>query len=375
MILSQLPIEKYYTHSIFRLLYKKTEGKILELIFSIAEILIVLVLIVVACIVFTNAVEHLGEELNLSEGAVGSVIAAVGTALPETLVPIVAIVGAYITGSDMEMSKEIGIGAILGAPFLLGTLAFCITGAAVIFFTRMKRRNMDMPVNTVIMFRDLHYFAIAYSISVFSSFIPVKSVKYAMAGLLLLIYLIYAIKTIRSASKIPEGGHEELEALFLTNFIKFPAGFKLPLIIMQFLLALGAIIVLAHIFVEQIKFVSDFFRINPLILSLIIAPIATELPEKFNSIIWIKNKKDTLAMGNITGAMVFQSCIPTAVGLALTPWVFETKAWINIIIVYLSVSVVYINIVANRGVLKPSALLSGGFFYLIYLIYVIYRII
>jgi len=346
----------------------------LDIVFSILQILTVLVLIVLTCIIFTNAVEHLGEELNLSEGAVGSVLAAVGTALPETLVPLVAIIGAYVTQSDLHASEEIGIGAILGAPFLLGTLAFFVTGMAVIYYTQEGRRNLDMPVNTTIMFRDLHYFALAYSISVFSSFIPSMIVKHVIAGLLLVIYLIYAVQTIRTASKIPEGGQEELEALYMSNFIKFPERFRLPAIILQFVLALGGIILLAHVFVEQIKFLSETFHLNPLVLSLIIAPIATELPEKFNSIIWIRNKKDTLAMGNITGAMVFQSCIPTAVGLALTPWILKTDAWVNIIVVYLSVMVVYMNIVANKGVLKPSALLTGGLFYLIYLVYVGFKI-
>jgi len=343
-------------------------------IFSGIEILVVLILIVLACIVFTNAVEHLGEELNLSEGAVGSVLAAVGTALPETLVPLVAIIGAYVGGSSISTGEEIGIGAILGAPFLLGTLAFFVTGAAVILFARAGRRNKDMPVNTVIMFRDLHYFAIAYSVSVFSSFIPYKPLKYLMAGLLLVIYLIYVIKTIRTECKSEECSLEDLEPLYLINLARFPSRFKLQAIIFQFLLALGGIIVLAHIFVEHIKFISEVFHINPLILSLIIAPIATELPEKFNSVIWIKNKKDTLAMGNITGAMVFQSCIPTAVGLCLTPWVLDSTAWVNIIIVYLSVAVVYINIVLNKGILKPYALISGGFFYLIFLGYIGYKI-
>lgn len=342
----------------------------MDVVFSFIEILMVLVFIVLACVIFTNAVEHLGEELNLSEGAVGSVLAAVGTALPETLVPLVAIIGAYITGSDLHASEEIGIGAILGAPFLLGTLAFFVTGLAVIYFTRCGKRNKDMPVNTVIMFRDLHYFAVAYTISIFSSFIPYAPLKYVIAAGLLIIYLIYVVQTIRTASKLPEGEVEELDALYLSRLIKFPERFNLFAIILQLIFSLGLIIVLAHIFVEQIKFLAEVFHINPLILSLIIAPIATELPEKFNSIIWIKNKKDTLAMGNITGAMVFQSCIPTAVGLCLTPWVLSTDAWVNVVIVYLSVMVVYINIVANKGVLKPSALLTGGIFYLIYLAYV-----
>jgi cation:H+ antiporter len=57
-----------------------------------------------------------------------------------------------------------------------------------------------------------------------------------------------------------------------------------------------------------------------LVLALVIAPIATELPEKFNSVLWIGQKKDTLALGNITGAMVFQSAFPVTVGLWFTSW-------------------------------------------------------
>ncbi len=341
---------------------------------SFVSIIFVLFFIIFACIVFTNAVEHLGEELNLSEGAVGSVLAAVGTALPETIVPLVAIIGGYLAGTGIEQSKEIGIGAILGAPFLLGTLAFCIMGVSVLIFTKSGCRKAEMPVNSVIMFRDLHYFAIAYTISIFSSFIPYKQVKPFIAIILLGLYAVYVVLTIRTASKEPEGGHEELDALYLTKYIKLPQKFVLPSIFAQLSLALLAIIFLAHIFVEDLKVISEFFHINPLILSLIITPIATELPEKFNSVIWIKAKKDTLAMGNVTGAMVFQSCIPTAVGILLTPWVLSIQALVNVAIVYLSVITVYISIVRNKGVIKPHALLAGGFFYLIYVCYVIFEI-
>ena len=63
--------------------------------------------------------------------------------------------------------------------------------------------------------------------------------------------------------------------------------------------------------------------VDSALLALVIAPIATELPEKFNSIIWVRQGKDTLAMGNITGAMVFQSTIPTVVAL-----VFASSTWV-----------------------------------------------
>jgi cation:H+ antiporter len=50
------------------------------------------VLILVGAELFTNGIEWFGNRLQLAEGAVGSVLAAVGTALPETMIPIVAIV-------------------------------------------------------------------------------------------------------------------------------------------------------------------------------------------------------------------------------------------------------------------------------------------
>jgi cation:H+ antiporter len=57
-----------------------------------------------------------------------------------------------------------------------------------------------------------------------------------------------------------------------------------------------------------------------------LATIATELPEKANSIIWLREGKDTLALGNINGAMVFQSTIPIAFGLAFTSWHLDWRA-------------------------------------------------
>lgn len=345
----------------------------MEILLHVVYIIFILFAIVGSCVVFTNAIEHLGEHLNLSEGAVGCVLAAVGTALPETIVPLVAILGAYMTGSNIEMGHEIGIGGILGAPFLLGTLAFFISGLAVLIFAKSGIRDTKMPVNTSLMFRDFHYFAFAYTIAVAAAFVPSETIRHIIAGALIVFYGVYVFKTLRDRSIGCTDCEEELAPLYIgglqNRFIS-----EYSLVIVQVLLSLLGIIVFAHFFVENLKFFAHTFSINPMILSLIITPIATELPEKFNSVIWIRAKKDTLAMGNITGAMVFQSCIPTAVGLSLTPWVLNIDAFINILIVYMSVSIVYRNIVNNKGVLSPYCLLAGGAFYLIYLIYVVLKV-
>jgi cation:H+ antiporter len=329
--------------------------------------------IVFSCIVFTNAIEHLGEKLCLSQGAVGSVLAAVGTALPETIVPLVAIIGAHLSGQD-GVGHEIGIGAILGAPFMLGTLAFFVTGAAVFCFTWSKRRSLDMPINTSLMFRDLKYFALGYFIAIMGSFLPNPLLKHLLAVFLIAFYGFYVHRTIQDQSSVEVDSADELDPLYLGKCCVVAPKNEIILVYLQVLLSLAGIIVFADIFVKQLEFFSQLLGVNPMILSLIIAPIATELPEKFNSVIWIRAKKDTLALGNITGAMVFQSCIPTAVGLSLTPWVLGMDGLINVLIVYLSVLVVYLNIARNKGVLSPYSLLAGGAFYLIYLIYVLLKI-
>ena len=101
------------------------------------------------------------------------------------------------------------------------------------------------------------------------------------------------------------------------------------LIVLQFAVGLGAMIGGAHLFVEQAIELASRIGVEPLVLSLILAPLATELPEKANSFFWVREGKDALALGNITGAMVFQSTIPVAFGLILTDWDLDRFAMLS----------------------------------------------
>ena len=329
-----------------------------------------LFLIVGCCVVFTNAVEHLGKIYNLNEGAVGSILAAVGTALPETIVPLVAIIGAYFAHTDVNVGKEIGIGAILGAPFLLSTLAMFVTGLAVVIFWKLGKRERKMNANYVVMFRDLKFFFFSYTLAIAAGFIPFKPLKYLCAAALFAYYLLYVFRTLNcSHSQCTEDAELE-ELLFEKIFRKY----NTFLVWLQVIVSIAALICFAHMFVGQIRYFAQLFSINPLVLSLILAPIATELPEKFNSVLWVSQKKDTLALGNITGAMVFQSCIPTAIGILLTPWVFGTESVINIILVYLSTVILFINLYRDKA-FSAHILVTCGLFYLIYLVYIMFDIL
>jgi cation:H+ antiporter len=107
---------------------------------------------------------------------------------------------------------------------------------------------------------------------------------------------------------------------------------------------------------------------------LLIAPVATELPEKLNSVIWVRRGKDTLALGNVTGAMVFQSAIPTSVGLLLVPALWTVVggglAFASAAIALVSSAAIFIPMVMRKR-LSAKALMVGGLFYVGYLIAVI----
>lgn len=331
-------------------------------ILDIVWVVVLLVLIVLACTVFTNSVEWLGHRYQLSEGAVGSVLAAVGTALPETIVPIVAIVSGALGASEVsaEQGSEIGVGAILGAPFLLSTLAMFIVFASVYIFTTLKKRTLEMRLDKGLFLRDLQYFFVAYLVVFAAAFIPVYPIKVALAIGLLVYYGVYVKRTFAQEHEPSTEFH--LEPLYFAPKAKDPLTW---LIYLQLLAGIGGIILLAHLFVEEIHHLSDLLGIQALVLSLIVVPIATELPEKFNSVTWLSKRKDNLALGNITGAMVFQSCIPPAVGLSFTPWALDFTAMLSVILCLASSGVLYLAIRLQETV-RPLVFAIGGIFYLIF---------
>ena len=316
-------------------------------------------LILLSCYVFVNAVEQAGDKLNLHQGIIGSILAAVGTALPETIIPIMAIL---ITATPS--GHEIGIGAIAGAPFMLGTLAFFVTGASVLAYTALGRRTLSMNMDIPLLRKDLSFFTVIYGIAVLTTFIHDHNARVAIAIGLMLSYVVYLKVTISSECL----ANEDCDDLYLSRFIKVPE--TLPWISVQILLGLALIITGSHLFIGYVEELSMSLGVAPLILSIIITPIATELPEKMNSIIWVGRGKDTLAMGNITGAMVFQSSFPVVFGILFTPWNLSGVTMLSAGLAFCSSLLVLCWILVFKK-LNPYILLTGGLLYGIFIAYVI----
>ncbi|MFA6209422.1 MAG: hypothetical protein WCT03_03530 [Candidatus Obscuribacterales bacterium] len=321
-------------------------------VIEIVSLVLTLVFIVASAELFTNGIEWLGQRLQLSEGVVGSVLAAVGTALPETLIPIVALI--FFSG---QHGVEVGIGAIAGAPFMLSTLTLGLCGIACLVFTATKRRKPGLEIKKAVIKRDLKFFILAYSLALLGTLLPaVPVLRYILAAALVLIYPYYLFICFRHEGEVGECP----ESLHFDRLFKLGSE-RLTLIIPQIFVALAGILSGAYFFVECIQNLSDDFNISPLVLSLIVTPIATELPEKINSVLWLRGNKDTLAIGNVSGALVFQSCFPVAFGVAFTNWNLDHGTLLSgcVAVVFASIYLALLSF----GRLKPEHLVFGAIAY------------
>jgi cation:H+ antiporter len=275
--------------------------------------------ILAGALLFTSAVEWAGYRLGLGEGATGSVLAAVGTAMPETLIPIVAIIGG---GAG---SEEVAIGAIIGAPFLLATIAMALVGISALIYRRRRAHGIALQADADVLDRDLVFFGVFFAAGLLLGLGVPDAIQIPFAVAFVLAYGVYVQRTLRHGGAVQAS--ETLHPLLLDwTPGDRPAGGAIAL---QFAVGLAAMVGGAHLFVEELISVAEDVGTEPLVLSLILAPLATELPEKANSFFWVRQGKDSLALGNITGAMVFQSTIPIAFGLAFAEWDLDDFAVVS----------------------------------------------
>ena len=347
------PVTSSPTHASDKLLPSKDRG-LKEIIFLLV---VSIIIILGGCETFANGVEHVGNKAGLSHAAAGSLLAAVGTAMPETMIPILALV--FGAGGHGE---EIGIGAILGAPFMLTTLAFFLLGITVFIlrFSGRRERAHLRPDLSAIRF-ELKYFIFVMILILGISLLRNDKINYIGAVLFVLLYAIYFQITLKHKSQVQE---EYSELLYFNRFFKLKKNWTN--IIFQVLFGLGCIIFGAKVFVNNIALLSEAIGMSALVLSLIIAPVATELPEKYNSITWTIRGKDTLAFTNITGAMTFQSMIPVSIGLLFTSWELHFTEIINISFALVSAILVFLTI-RRKDSLPALILLVGGILYSLYI--------
>ncbi len=315
---------------------------------------------------FTNAVEWTGHKLELGEGAVGSLIAAVGTAMPETIIPVIAILG------GAEGAEDVAIGAIIGAPFLLATIAMMLVGLFAFLYRERREQGLELRAHKPTLERDLVFFLIFFALGCAAGAFDLPTgVQIGVAVVLLGAYATYVRRTIMAGGDVQ--AEETIAPLFLARPGPVPSEPDDPstrLVVFQLVISLATIVGGAQLFVEELIAVAESLGVETIVLSLVLAPLATELPEKANSFFWVRDGKDSLALGNITGAMVFQSTIPIAFGLVFTEWDLDSFSLLSAALGLAGGLLAYFAL-HRTGRFKLPAVIGWGILYAVFLGYVL----
>ncbi|WP_104566292.1 sodium:calcium antiporter [Ralstonia mannitolilytica] len=310
--------------------------------------------IYLACEYFVNGIEWCGMRLNLGATAVGSVLAAFGTALPESAVTFVAVV----FGATPEQ-KDLGVGAAMGGPLVLATLAYAVVGLALMMHRRrLGRATTEVKVDHARMSRDQAAFLGVFVVKVALGLLAF-AVKPWLGVLFLAAYAVYVWREIRDSDTAPE--EEELEPLSIRPNAAEPA---LGWAVLQALIALVVIGVASHVFVAQLEAIGTALRWPPHLVALLLSPVATELPETMNALIWVRQGKERLALANISGAMMIQATIPSALGIFFTPWRFDGPLLVSGIVTALAILLLWVAF--RRGAVNGRTLLGVSSLYALF---------
>jgi cation:H+ antiporter len=328
--------------------------------------------IYLSCGWFVNAVEWLGRRWNVGRVAVGTILAAFGTALPESAITLVA-----VTTGGTAQARDIGVGAAMGGPLALATVAYGATGVALLAHRRKVRAHALVPAGegnpesedagrsaalsdqeAARLAKDQRWFVAVFVVKVVLGLVAF-AIKPWLGLLFFAAYAVYFWREMRGHRESGEG--ERLEPLKLQSHREAPATWA---VMVQTLAALSVIFVASQLFVHQLDAIAPMLGLPGAVTALVLSPIATELPETMNAIIWARQGKTGLALANISGAMMIQATVPSGLGLLFTDWRFDgALVWSGIITM---IAIAYLLATLRARQLTAARLCVAGGLYLVF---------
>lgn len=313
--------------------------------------------IYVSCEYFVNGVEWAGLRLGIAEGAVGTILAAFGTALPESVVTFVAVV----TPGNTAAQKQIGVGAALGGPLVLSTISYAVVGISFLAFRRRASQSLLGAREQRRLATDQAWFLV-----IFAGKVALGLLAFAYKPWLGVLFLAaYALYTWREMTRkdvaVEYEGEGDLEPLKFRPKDESPSA---AWAVFQTVLALVVIFISSEVFVHQLEAISPALGMSPQLTALLLSPVATELPETLNAVIWLRQGKTTLALGNISGAMMIQATVPSALGIMFTPWVLDRPLIVAAVVTFLSIALMWV--LLKRDLLTAGRLALFGLLYLVF---------
>jgi cation:H+ antiporter len=323
---------------------------------SVTLFLLCAAAIYLSCEYFVNGVEWVGRRLGVGATATGTVLAAFGTALPESAVTFVAVVGRDTA------QKEIGVGAAVGGPLVLSTISYAVVGV-VLWSSRRKlrRATTELQLDAQRLSSDQAWFLLIFIVALALGLVTFPFKRWL--GILLFgAYALYVWREMTAG----HGGEHENEQLAPLKFRPKNPSPSLAWAALQTLTALLVIAVASHTFVGQLENIGTHLGVTSQLVALILSPVATELPETLNALIWVRQGRERLALANISGAMMIQATVPAGLGVLFTTWRFDPP--LVIAASTAAVAVVLLWLMFRRQRVSGVSLVPLGLLYMLFAI-------
>lgn len=323
------------------------------MVMLVVTLLLSAVVIYISCEYFVNGIEWVGQKFDIANNSVGTVLAAVGTALPESIITLIAVAFGV---SDSQ--KDIGIGSALGGPLVLSTIGYAVVGWCV--FASSKRSSVErLKIDNQKLGKDQLWFLQIFIFNAILGF-TIFPGKAFTAVLLIATYAYYCHKEMCVKCELEKHG---LEPLRIRPAQAEPAT---KWVLFQTLGSLLFICLGSQIFVNRLELCSDLLSVPSHIVSLFLSPVATELPEILNAIIWVRQGKISLALANVSGSMMIQATIPSAFGIIFTPWQFD--GYLTMAVVTTIAAIVFLQITLQNNRFSARRLSFSATFYILFAI-------
>lgn len=335
----------------------------MDVLIHIGLLVLCIVGLYFACEWFLNAVEWLGARLNLGSTAVGSILAAIGTAMPESIITLMAL----LFGSHAAR-EGLAVGSALGGPLVVSTVASAAAGITLILNRRRLAREatadgqaaraarqaqghdtngpaLGSPLvpefaeddlypahplenGAVVLSKTEHErigLAQKWFIATFVFTTILGMVAFpGKSWLGIVLFVVYALYFRAELKGEDEAASDEgLDALRFQPKAAKPAMWA---IVTQIAVCLVVMLVASETFVKQVEWAGEAMGIAPIVVALLLCPVATELPETLNAIIWARQGKARLALANVAGSMIIQGTIPAGLAMLGSPWMFDMPA-------------------------------------------------
>ena len=273
-------------------------------------------IVLIAAILFVNAIEYIGCRLRLGGSFVGSIVAPLFTSIPELIIFIVAI---FL--SEAARGEDIGVGTLFGQPFMASSLSYGLVGiAALVGYHLKKRDGLVLEVDKALVV-PYAFITFLFPLTLLPAIVGFHRV---FGALFLLSYFIYVYIMYRKGMS---ESIEDVDNPYICKIVSEPMlGSIVQLLVAVILLYLGS-----HELVESVDTLARQIGVSALGLALIIIPAATAIPETASALIWGYRGRDTLCIASLVGEKILYSTFYPSLGLFITSWMLDVHAYVSVI--------------------------------------------